>query len=184
MDIYAPLNNKYYRWYLSIISKAQQRNKPNEYCEEHHVIPRCLGGVNRKINLVFLTAKEHYVCHWLLCYCFEGQTKYKMAKAFNRMNNAINGRPNRYITATGYFTAKKLHSESMLGSKNPMFGKFKEENAMFGKFGIEHPKHCHKNTEHTLELMRDAKRKYWQSVPKEKRVPWNKGKKLANSLQK
>jgi hypothetical protein len=36
------------------------------YIEKHHVIPVCLGGTDDKDNLVFLTAKEHFLAHLLL----------------------------------------------------------------------------------------------------------------------
>jgi hypothetical protein len=36
------------------------------YVEKHHIIPKCLGGTDRKDNLVYLSAREHYVAHQLL----------------------------------------------------------------------------------------------------------------------
>ena len=36
------------------------------YYEKHHIVPRSMGGSNKKSNLVDLTAREHYVCHRLL----------------------------------------------------------------------------------------------------------------------
>lgn len=36
------------------------------YVEQHHILPRALGGTDDKSNLVFLTAKEHFVAHHLL----------------------------------------------------------------------------------------------------------------------
>ena len=35
--------------------------------EVHHIVPKCLGGSNKKENLVELTAREHFICHRLLC---------------------------------------------------------------------------------------------------------------------
>lgn len=37
-----------------------------DYKERHHVVPRCMGGVDHPSNLVDLTAEEHYVAHQLL----------------------------------------------------------------------------------------------------------------------
>lgn len=37
------------------------------YLEVHHVIPRCMGGSDERVNLVQLTAEEHFVAHQLLC---------------------------------------------------------------------------------------------------------------------
>ena len=71
--------------YDNIIEKArfENRSKRNDiYYENHHIIPKCFGGSNKKDNLVLLTAKEHYICHKLLvelynCYCnkFNGYRK-------------------------------------------------------------------------------------------------------------
>jgi len=57
------------------------------YYEMHHIIPRSLGGSNKKENLVLLTAKEHYIAHYLL-YVIYKSTIYnrKMTNAFWRMN--------------------------------------------------------------------------------------------------
>ena len=37
-----------------------------EYVEGHHIIPICMGGPNNKDNIVYLTAREHFVAHQLL----------------------------------------------------------------------------------------------------------------------
>ena len=56
-------------------------------CEEHHIIPRCLGGSDDKSNLVKLTAKEHFICHLLLTKIYKkGSLEYyKMCHAFLMM---------------------------------------------------------------------------------------------------
>lgn len=36
------------------------------YGENHHIIPKCMGGTNKKENIVRLTAREHFICHYLL----------------------------------------------------------------------------------------------------------------------
>ena len=36
------------------------------YFEKHHVIPKCLGGLNEEGNIVRLTAREHFIAHKLL----------------------------------------------------------------------------------------------------------------------
>lgn len=64
----------YRRIYDELITKAKQLNREKgkgEYFERHHIIPRSLGGLNRKDNLVLLTAKEHYLAHMLLVEFYE-----------------------------------------------------------------------------------------------------------------
>jgi len=57
--------NKYTKWYFEIINNAKQTKKLG-YTERHHIVPRCLGGRYVKENLVYLTAREHFICHLLL----------------------------------------------------------------------------------------------------------------------
>jgi len=63
----------YQQIYESIINNSKNKNRiklrKNKigyvYYEKHHIIPKCLNGSNDEVNLVLLTAKEHYVCHKL-----------------------------------------------------------------------------------------------------------------------
>jgi hypothetical protein len=77
-------NSKYFKWYSNIIKNAKNRQKnKNTYYEKHHIIPRSLDGDNKKINLVALTAKEHFICHLLLPYCcISSKHKAKMVYAY------------------------------------------------------------------------------------------------------
>lgn len=56
----------YQNIYSQIIERAKNRVLEG-YKEKHHIIPKCLGGNNDKDNLVELTAREHFLCHRLLC---------------------------------------------------------------------------------------------------------------------
>lgn len=69
------VENKYTKIYHRIIEKANKLNRKKTrttnknyvYFESHHIIPRCMGGEDQKENLVLLTAREHFICHYLLC---------------------------------------------------------------------------------------------------------------------
>jgi hypothetical protein len=74
------LVNKYTTWYNNIISNASNRIITG-YTETHHIIPKCFGGTNDTINLVILTAKEHFICHLLLTKMVTGRQKYQMVHA-------------------------------------------------------------------------------------------------------
>lgn len=53
----------YRKIYNSIIERAKTRTLTEGiYTEDHHFIPKCMGG----IETVPLTAKEHFICHHLL----------------------------------------------------------------------------------------------------------------------
>ena len=55
--------------YQAIYRKLMDRAKSRDiggYTENHHILPKCLGGTNDKENIAVLTAREHYVAHQLL----------------------------------------------------------------------------------------------------------------------
>lgn len=76
------IDNKYTRWYYSIITSANSRI-PTGYTEKHHIIPKSCGGSNSKENLVRLTAKEHFICHLLLTKAVSNEFRFKMVYAFH-----------------------------------------------------------------------------------------------------
>ncbi len=82
--------SKYFKWYNQIIDKAlsEKRLKNNGvYYERHHIIPKTCGGDNSKSNLVLLTGREHYLCHYLLTKFAQKDQNNKMVHAFNMMCN-------------------------------------------------------------------------------------------------
>lgn len=78
------LDNKYTITYNNIVNRAKARVL-DEYSEKHHIIPKCLGGTNKKDNLIRLTAREHFICHRLLVKMVEGKAKFQMIKAVDMM---------------------------------------------------------------------------------------------------
>ena len=57
----------YQKIYDQLIEIAKQKDYQNsEYLQSHHIIPKCMGGLNTKDNKVNLTYREHFVAHWLL----------------------------------------------------------------------------------------------------------------------
>ena len=77
--------NKYEKWYFNII-ESRANNPYDGYTENHHIMPKSMGGLNDSGNMVSLSGREHYICHYLLTKFLTGQSKYKMIYAFNLMN--------------------------------------------------------------------------------------------------
>jgi hypothetical protein len=77
------IQNKYHKWYFSIIDNA--KNKNIEKGEKHHIIPKSLGGDNNKSNIVKLSYKEHFIAHLLLIKFTMGPEKRKMLYALYLM---------------------------------------------------------------------------------------------------
>lgn len=61
------LDNDYTRLYFKLINHRLINPPPDGIkTEVHHIVPRSLGGMNHKTNLVKLTLLEHLTCHLLL----------------------------------------------------------------------------------------------------------------------
>jgi hypothetical protein len=107
------LTNKYSKLYYKITSNAKQHTTEG-YTELHHIIPQSMGGSNDKENLVHLTAREHFICHWLLIKMTEGEDRSKMLYALNGMKaeNRYQQRYHTKITARVYEKYRIEHAEN------------------------------------------------------------------------
>jgi len=101
------LENKYTKWYNIIVQNALTRVN-NGYIENHHIIPKSLGGLDTTENIVALTAKEHFICHLLLTKMVAGTMKYKMHKAALMMATRHGPKQARYnVTGRTYNILKE-----------------------------------------------------------------------------
>lgn len=106
-------DNKYTKIYYQITDRAKGRMLTG-YQERHHIIPQSLDGNNDKDNLVDLTAREHFICHWLLVKMTVNEARGKMLYALKGMK-AENKYQQRYttkITARVYETYRIEHAEN------------------------------------------------------------------------
>jgi hypothetical protein len=115
------LDNKYTRWYFNIISRALDRSKTRAkakvllgYVEGHHILPKSfdLEGQKDKNNIVYLTAREHFIIHAILIRMFKGTFKHKMLYAFNiiKVGNQ-HSVSNRYFNSKLYSYHKKYFAD-------------------------------------------------------------------------
>jgi 5-methylcytosine-specific restriction endonuclease McrA len=134
VDSFNFLQNKYTKWYFNIIFNSQSRDIIG-YTEKHHIIPKSLGGSNEQTNLVKLTAREHFICHWLLTKMVIGtKHRYQMWNAFGCMIYRENAGQERYKVTSKIFEnikkeGAKIKSINFSGANNPMFGKTHSEDA-------------------------------------------------------
>jgi hypothetical protein len=104
--------------YNSIYQKICERGKTRiktigVYLENHHIVPRCMGGTNEVENMTLLTAREHYIAHRLLCLMHSGNSisiRAKLSSAFNRMCT-YNAHKRKY-TSKQYAIARKYFSDN------------------------------------------------------------------------
>lgn len=99
----------YERHYNLLIDRVRFREAP-KFSEIHHIVPKCLGGSNRKDNLVSLTFKEHFLAHWLLCKIYPSNSKLKLA--FRNMVYA--GKNNRIVSGWMFEVVKKNLKENFV----------------------------------------------------------------------
>jgi hypothetical protein len=133
------INNEAYNRYYEIIARANSicpRNikkaeamKIRGYIEDHHIVPKCLGGLDVVSNKVWLTAEEHFICHKLLTEMTTDTANGKMWSALWRMMNkqSINQARDYTIDSKEYGIAReqnaKNHSIRMKGELNPFHNK-------------------------------------------------------------
>jgi len=111
----------YEKIYNRIIEKAKSdverriaHKKQGGYYEGHHIVPKCLGGSNEKENLVLLTAKEHFICHRLLCEIFTNEPKLKYALWM--MCNIENRNQTRYTVSSRIYERIKSEHSNFISS--------------------------------------------------------------------
>ena len=164
------LQNKYTKWYFDIIDIALNRGWTKKtspvYVESHHIIPQSILKNN---DTVYLTAREHFICHALLSKMLEGNHKYKMLTALIGMKRRTERTQYRYINSKLYDLAKKEYSDykkqqwkteeyrnymtkritethwDSSGKNNPMYGKKGELCPHFGKSKTKEHKEKIKN---------------------------------------
>lgn len=105
--------------YNSIIYFRQQY--PIAKGERHHIIPKSLGGCNKRWNLVRLTPEEHIECHRLLTEIYPTGKEHKaMATAYALMCTSRDGVK---VSPEEAAEARQMMAESKKGQPSPKKGK-------------------------------------------------------------
>jgi hypothetical protein len=111
------LDNKYHRWYDAIVA---QGDDSASYVEKHHILPKKLGGSNKRGNLVRVAARKHFLLHWLLTKFTTGQAYYKMLHALDLMSAFKKGE--RRLSSWQYAVSRLAKSKVMKAlNANPDF---------------------------------------------------------------
>lgn len=153
------IENKYTKWYYKIC-----HSKYEGYTEKHHIIPKCLGGNNDKDNIVSISPKAHFLCHWLLTKMVENRYhKEKLYYAFNFMLLKPKNLKNKryYPTSRIYELSRKYMKEC-----NPSYN-LETKNKISQK-----RKEAWKNP--TLKMIEGIEKMRKSKIGN---IPWNKGKK-------
>jgi hypothetical protein len=109
------LQNKYTDYYYSIVNQAKAR-AIDGYIEQHHIIPKSLGGSDDASNLVELTPREHFICHWLLTKMLpKSSEQKKLYHAFSAFNMSSSNQQ-RKISSRQYQILSKASKVAMKGN--------------------------------------------------------------------
>lgn len=144
MLVHRSNNMNYEKIYNQLIKRSREENRQktkDNYYEEHHIIPKCIGGTNEKFNLVLFTAREHFVAHWILTRIYPNEPG--IIFAWNsfcmRLGNPSTHKENlnHEVTSRKYEIARKKVVALMKTNINP----FREYNkTLFGTTYINNGK--------------------------------------------
>jgi hypothetical protein len=180
----------YKKIYDQIIQKGLNRTLTG-YKERHHIIPRCMGGTNDKTNLVYLTAREHFIVHKLLCEIYPDNSKLFFAYRMMAIMTDSNDNDRYYKIGSREFDrirtiSSKLHSDINKGKLVSDETKKKISDAM--QLVIRKP--MSEETKEKISKSLKGRKLTDDHISKLKtfragQIPWNKGKKHnAESIEK
>jgi hypothetical protein len=130
------------------------KTPPAGYSEQHHILPKSMGGSNNASNLVRLTGREHFVAHLLLARIYGG----KMWAAVLRMK----GGKSSYVNSRLYDRARQRwaqwSSENQRGKNHWAYGKpSPHKGVKKPEFsGINHPNFGKKLTTDRIDALVNA----------------------------
>jgi hypothetical protein len=161
----------YKRIYNQIIDHAKTRQLEG-YKEKHHIVPKCLGGSNDKSNLVELTAREHFICHILLCEIYPKENKLKHALFLMAIGKQKIKEKTYVIGSRVYERLKIEYSEMLTGKKQTQETKDKKSKSMLNTWSKK-----------TKEEMSEIGQKRWNTRKENKtdKITW--GDKISQSLK-
>jgi hypothetical protein len=145
----------YQKIYNQIIDKAKRENRQKSnvvYYEQHHIVPKCIGGLEDKENLILLTAREHFIVHKLLCEIYPDNNKLFFAYRMMAIMKSID-HTRDYKISSHEFERIRLQSNNRLQqiiSENPNWGKWNIGKVRSNEFK-QHLSNINKGTRASLE---------------------------------
>lgn len=177
------IDNKYTRWYYSIIQNSK-KHPTNGYVELHHIVPKSFyktvsqtgwldGNPDEPTNLIKLTAREHFVCHLLLTKMTSGMAYKKSVYAVRRCRHGKPGTP-QYVASSRVYKIIKEQWDAINPFKDPIWQKNNSKKLKGKKFTEEHKNNIKKSW--TPER-REALSKKYKGIKNPNKAT-NKGKKM------
>ena len=155
MNIYrlpTPKSSHYLNRYIKFVTFAKQLIANDKYIESHHILPQSMGGLNDDDNLVKLSARQHYLAHWMLWKAYKSK---EMTFAFFSMSNQSNqyqGR-NRRINSRIY--------ENLRNEFSTLLSKTAEDKWQDSAYRQKHIDT--NNSEKTQKIRSEKAKELWQN---------------------
>jgi hypothetical protein len=159
---------KNYNYYIEYVKTLNRYKKGDIYYEAHHIYPKSMGGLDDNSNIVLLTAREHYLAHYLLWKIYNNK---EMSNAFLLMNNR---NKKTILNSKMYEILKKEHSKNI----STVFSKANKINKIGNKnfLGKKHSDETKiKLSEKALGRKHSDETKQKMSETRKGHRPWNKG---------
>ena len=170
----------YQEKYYEIINNGLKDKPEIGYYEHHHIVPKSICPLlkNSKLNLIYLTAKNHFLAHYYIWKWFRDELHEKkwsrsMCYALNMMKGIISKSNNIDELSKLYEEVKKdlrqARSEKMKDNKYFMGKHHTEETKMRmskTRKGNNHPMYGKHHSEESRKKMSENRKGH---------IPWNKG---------
>lgn len=169
---------------LSMKEERYKSKKNGSYFEGHHIIPKCKGGTGNSNrgktnpNIVLLTAREHFLAHWLLWRIYRDR---QTALAFHKMLSNTS-KTQRIKSSRGFEEAREAFRLTNIGNKHGVgktkivseSQKKKQSEIMKGRYvGELNPFFGKKHSDQTKEKLRKSREGFVNE-----KIPTYKGKKV------
>lgn len=133
--------------YDDLISSRKTRIVDSDvYYEKHHIVMKSMGGTDEPENLVMLTAREHFLAHWLLWRIYKNR---QSALAFSMMKR---GKNRKIESSREYAEIREALSLSQMGDKNHRFGKKLSEEHKAKLKQANTGRSCLESTKHKISI--------------------------------
>jgi hypothetical protein len=105
-----PRSNHNLDRYIKFISNIN--NTKDIITEQHHILPKSMGGSNDISNLIDLTPRQHFLAHWMLWKAYKSK---EMTAAFFSMCNQNNQYQNRdFIVSSRIYEKLRIEFSMMI----------------------------------------------------------------------
>jgi hypothetical protein len=175
-----------------IENRIEYKNNKIRYYEIHHILPVCMGGEGKKHewyhdNIVLLTAREHFLAHWLLSRIHTNDSKIQYAFWMMATTNRSEGRESYKPSSRAYEEARikamRCRSKDKKGVLLSEETKQKISKANTGKKRTEEDK-LKMSESQKKRLVNSFKGKKHTEEAKEKMAKAKLGKKLSDEVKR